>query len=757
MATPEQFIVDNHDEHWNALEYVRQWCEISESIDVATGHFELGAFLALDGEWQKVDRVRLLIGGETSMPTAEVIAASLDESIRVERQEQDALLQGASAVVEAIRDGRIQIRIYRRKKFHAKAYITHGRLDVVGSAALVGSSNFTRPGLTRNVELNVRFQGPEVNELQTWFEQHWEEADDVSAELLKVLDHNVREFTPFEVYAKALQALTQDLELPNIGWEESESRIYPILAPYQREAYHALRKMEQQWNGGFLTDGVGLGKTFVGLMLTEYYARRRRQNVLIMATKTGKDAVWEPELQNRLPQLFGEFTNVRVLAHTDLSRDNAEELVEQLKERVDVVIVDESHNFRNHGKKTDDETGTRSRWWRLQDICEGKKVFLLTATPINNTMFDLVHQAELFTGLDDGYFSPMGVSSLQSYVASLEKPFRDRARKGEGASVELGEFEETMHADKFLASIIHQNSRKYAMESAKAAGAGEVLFPEPQQPCVVDYELGLHQSKLLEELERAFNERTPLFELPMYYPLAFSTSAEVDTLAENRQKQIVGLIRTTFLKRFESSVAAFAGSCVDLSSRILRWLDANTKDQPMYAQRLADWRQRHFHLIEEVHQKYRPTLEMTESEAPEDLTDEEFAELDYTLVGSEYDYERMFEAAFEDLVQLGRFLERVLDSSGIDDKYERLRDLLAPSKKRAKQLDNDQGEVFDPAFRTNKVIVFTEFADTARYLHQRLEDEGVAAVDRLDGTRTDNRFGMIKRFAPFYNKVSTIT
>ena len=302
LASSESFIVDNSDEHWKALEYLRQWCEISDSIDIATGHFELGALLALDGAWQKVRHVRLLIGGETSRQTADVIAAALDKSIAIERAEGDPFLTGAEAVVDAIRSGTIEIRTYRRRKFHAKAYITHGRLDVVGSAALVGSSNFTRPGLTRNVELNVRFSGPEVVELQKWYEKHWGDAEPVTDELLVVLERNTRTFTPYEVYAKSLQSLTADLVPSAEEWENTHSAIYPILAPYQREAYHGLMQMERRWGGrgGFLTDGVGLGKTFVGLMLTEYFAVNKRMNVLIMATKTGQDAVWLPELKKRL-------------------------------------------------------------------------------------------------------------------------------------------------------------------------------------------------------------------------------------------------------------------------------------------------------------------------------------------------------------------------------------------------------------------------------------------------------------------------
>lgn len=750
----EFFIVDNSDEHWKALEYVRQWCEISEAIDVATGHFEIGALLALDGAWQKVDHIRILIGGETSGTTASAIAAALDESFVVERAEGDPFLTGVGAVVEAIKSGRIEIRVYRRKKFHAKAYITHSRLDVVGSAALVGSSNFTKPGLTRNVELNVRFSGTEVRELQEWYESYWNDAEPVLEELLTVLDRNVREFSPFEVYAKALQALTRDLVPSEAGWEQGDSVIYPQLAPYQREAYHGLRAMAAKWNGGFLTDGVGLGKTFVGLMLAEYYAVKERKNVLIMATKTGQEAVWEPELKERLPDLAGgEFSNVLVMAHTDLSRQDAPEVVRRLRERVDVVIIDEGHNFRNHGSPGDDVDTPRSRWWRMQEICCGKTVFLLTATPVNNSLFDLVHQAEMFSCMDDGYFRSVGVSSLQRYVASLEKPFKDHAK---GApSVDLLQFEELMRQDRWLESIIWQNSRKYAVESAKLAGDGQVLFPSVNDPRVVNYQLLLHHTHLLDELEAAFAKKDPLFTLPMYYPLAFSLDEKVDTKAENRQRQVVGLIRTTFLKRFESSVAAFAGSCLDLTAKILVWLDANSPGVPHAEARLLDWHDRNDDLLAKVHDRYRPGMDMPDIELSDDLTEDELTELEFNLDPDEYDRAAMVEAAFEDLYQLGKFLERIADVSLVgDDKYDRLLELLnGPHPKRRKTGPPLDPKIFTPEFSTDKVLVFTEYADTARYLERRLREDGIGHVDRLDGTRKADRLRMIQRFAPHYNKV----
>lgn len=744
MATPDSFIVDNTSEEWKALDYVREWCDISDAVDIATGHFEIGAFLALDGAWQKVDKIRLLIGGETSRSTADAIAAALDRSIVVERQTGDAFLTGVEAVVDGIRSGKIEIRVYKSKKFHAKAYITHSKLKVVGSAALVGSSNFTRPGLTQNVELNVKFQGPEVVDLQTWYEEHWAQAVPVSPEVLSVLTHNVREFTPFEVYAKALHALTADADPTDKTWEESDSTIYPLLAPYQREAFHSLVEMAKQWGGGFLTDGVGLGKTFVGLMLTEYFAVRQRKNVLIMATKTGQDAVWNPEIKDRLPELYGgQFSNVIVKAHTDLTTKAGAEEIEHLAKRADIVIIDEAHNFRNHGKSPSEENPWGSRWWRMHEICKDKTVFLLTATPINNSFFDLVHQAELFTGeAVDDHFASIGVNSLRKYIVNLEKPFKSTVP--DHAAIDA-----IMSQDKLFQSIIHQNSRRYAVDSAKVVGGAEVVFPETQIPRVVPYEFGMLYAPLFAEITAAFHRQTPLFVLPMYYPLAFSTDPDVDPRLENRQKQVVALIRTIFLKRFESSLAAFAGSCLDLSAKVLRWLDVNVHGDQAAADRLDTWRATNEVTLQAIHDTYRSTLD--EGWHEEDLTEEELEELEYNLVGGKYELDEMLDAAFDDLQQLTRFMELVLAGAGVDDKFLKLRTLLMGPA--ASERASADPKVFTKEFQTQQVIVFTEFADTARYLHEKLIDAGLADVDRIDGGRRGNRYAMIRRFAPFYNKV----
>lgn len=158
----ELFIVDNSEEDWKVLRCLHDWYQISKAIDCATGYFEIGSLLALKDEWHKVDQFRILMGDEVSHRTKSAFVDSLkksvallDSSIEAEKLKNDFLV-GVPAIVDALRSGKITCRVYRKDKFHAKAYITHARMEVVGSSALVGSSNFTCPGLTENVELNVR-------------------------------------------------------------------------------------------------------------------------------------------------------------------------------------------------------------------------------------------------------------------------------------------------------------------------------------------------------------------------------------------------------------------------------------------------------------------------------------------------------------------------------------------------------------------------------------------------------------------------
>jgi hypothetical protein len=316
------------------------------------------------------------MGDEVSRKTKNALAEGLarikgrlDDSLEAEKLKND-FLTGVPAIVEAIRSGKIACRVYRKEKFHAKAYITHARMEVIGSSALVGSSNFTYPGLTENIELNVQITGHPVSVLQEWYEEHWAAAEDITPEILRVIERHTREYSPFEVYAKALAELFRGHELTELEWEEAGSqrrgsRMFPYLDYYQKQGYRALMKRAREHAGAFLCDGVGLGKTFIGLMVIERLIEYEHKRVVLIVPKGARDTVWDPALKQYLHHLYGPYCNLQVLNHTDLLRGgDYPRLLAQIKERADAVVIDEAHHFRNPGARgapaliADEETAT---------------------------------------------------------------------------------------------------------------------------------------------------------------------------------------------------------------------------------------------------------------------------------------------------------------------------------------------------------------------------------------------------------------
>lgn len=248
------FIVDNSDEGWKGIRYLREWTELATRFDIATGYFEIGSLLDLDGDWQKLEKIRILMGDEITHRTKKALLdavrtraeQNLDRSLDADK-EANPFLDGVPAIVEALRTGQIECRVYNKDKFHAKTYITHTKFEVVGSKALVGSSNFTRPGLTQNVELNIQVQsGREVAQLQEWFEQYWRESVDVTEDVLKLVSRHTHEYSPFDVYAKALHEFFRGHEITASEWEEARSEVFPKLDRYQKEAYWALMRIARQ-------------------------------------------------------------------------------------------------------------------------------------------------------------------------------------------------------------------------------------------------------------------------------------------------------------------------------------------------------------------------------------------------------------------------------------------------------------------------------------------------------------------------------
>ncbi len=189
MAYNNLYIVDNSTEQQSVKEYLTDWCKVSKQMDIATGYLEIGGLLALDTHWQKLDKIRIILGNEMTKYTrdvidkaVEVLISRFNDSIDTEHEKNEFLI-GVPAILEAMKSGKIECRVYDKNKFHAKAYITYFRdeyrnqfiqaMNVPIGYALVGSSNFTKAGLTQNIELNVQVSN-DVDQLQKWFDDHWE-------------------------------------------------------------------------------------------------------------------------------------------------------------------------------------------------------------------------------------------------------------------------------------------------------------------------------------------------------------------------------------------------------------------------------------------------------------------------------------------------------------------------------------------------------------------------------------------------------
>jgi SNF2 family DNA or RNA helicase len=748
-------IVDNSDDNWKAMRYLEQWAEISTKFDIATAFFEIGSLLALDGKWQSLDKIRILMGEEVTLRTNNAFKEALkkktrqlDESIEAEKEKND-FLKGVDAIVDAIASGKIECRVYRRDKFHAKAYITHAKNEVIGSAALVGSSNFTFPGLTTNIELNVQLRH-EVKELQQWYERHWNDAEEVSTEILSVIQRHIQNYSPFEIYVRSLQEYYRGHDETAEEWEEkgpenNGSIMFPILDQYQKDGYRSLIQIRNKYRGAFLCDGVGLGKTFMGLMIIERLLFERKKVILLVPKSARKD-VWESHLKQYLPSAFGGFTVLKIFNHTDLGRKGEfPDEFKKMAEQADAIVIDEAHNFRNRGTSG---TGKRekSRYWLLQDLIGKKECFLLTATPINNRLSDFRHLIELFTGGQGDYFSSrLGINSLLSYFIRLEQECRQVGENDqEQTETDLVQAQEHLSMNTLFKELVVQRSRRYVRESQKLQSNNVALFPNKEKPQVADYSVKKTYGNLLDIMEKAFDRETPLFELSLYYPMGYLLNeppVQSDNARENmerafdkeRQKQVVGLIRIQFLKRFESSIEAFTRSCDRLLLKMLSFIAKHSFNESE-KERFKDWQSDNQKLIDIV--KSRQQEFSSEDEQEEDLITPEMIEAVEELSPDEYDLDTIVGNTYKDLDQLKLLLNEV---SGFNpDQDDKLKSLVTLLKT-------------DPVMKEHKVLIFTEYAETARYLKKHLEKAGISGLDSIDGGTTKDRSDVVQRFAPYYN------
>jgi len=296
--------------------------------------------------------------------------------------------------------------------------------------------------------------------------------------------------------------------------------------------------------------------------------------------------------------------------------------------------------------------------------------------------------------------------------------------------------------DALFRTLVVQRSRAYVKESQKQSGGSPAIFPEREPPRVVDYSIRKTYGRLLDMVETAFHKEKPLFSLAIYYPLFYYKGPDetIDPMVEGRQKQVVALIRTQFLKRFESSAYAFETSCQTILLKLLTFVTKNSQTETE-KRRLERWKRQHADLIGYV---YKHQLKLfggePEEDQDEDIITDEMLEAAEELSRDEYKVEEILAETYLDLDQIAEFLKELKKFKPSND--DKLRALIKLQKS-------------DPLLKKHKVIIFTEFMATARYLRRELEKAGITEVDEVDSNVRRDRGDIIAQFAPYYNDRSS--
>ena len=783
MTMPLPFVIDNlaHRLVDTLNDLLGQ--SAGKPLDIATAYFSISGYRIVKDGLHKLGAFRLLLGTDPQSgadlglkvdPNA--LKARFKGDLEAEPFTQETL-KLVEDLITYLQAEKVQIRLYDKGFLHAKAYLFHQ--DKIGPqnladrmrpfAAIVGSSNFTGPGLAANRELNLvhrvflpaddprdadaargvsylgydreresipdpsgvevpdnarRFIKSEVGaraiaDLMAWYEARWAESIDFKNDLIDLLDASKfggKEYTPYQVYIKALYEYFKDefgADAPEFG------RSAVDLAEFQEDSVKKARRILLRYDGVLIADSVGLGKTWIGKKLLEDFAYHRRQKALVVCSASLR-AMWTKELESAT-------IAATILGSEELGRANFDP---KPYADFDVILIDESHNFRNE---------KANRYLALDTIIQlnggrgrdgdRKKVILLSATPINNDILDLASQIRLFTQSQPDYFREAGIGDLNAY---FKRARRQVNQQGAAAGIVLFNL---------LEEIMVRNTRPYikaAYPNATIKGK-PVVFPERKLHSV-SYSLGSTYGGLYNEIVAAIEGLTLApYKVESYKKKEAIKDDQNHKWEEGREIALVGIFKTRFLKRLESSIESFRLSL----RRALTF-------EETYLDYLLDGK-----LV--TSRDFQKVIRFLARDEEDDLTAGSLAdELDAVAEAkayldslpkvdrNEYDLRRLRHDVEADVKTLRDLHERTAEIGEKDGKLARLKELLSGDLK------------------GKKVLIFSTFKDTSRYLYRKLTTESNAGwlksagdphIRRIDsGNHPSERPHMLGLFAPVANE-----
>ena len=522
-------------------------------FDVLVGYFRSSGFYKMYESMEKVEKTRILVGLNLDRKSVELIQTAQNEmqmeftsnkeakeqyskevSDEIESSEDTKDVEiGIKKFIEFVKTGKLEIRVYPHQPIHAKVYIMRKDLEKSEDfgKVITGSSNFSQSGLINQLEFNVELKDSrDVRFALDKFEELWKESVDVTSEYIEQAEDSwIREdITPYELFLKCLyeyfkEEINEDkLDAKTLGLPPGFMKLQ-----YQLHAVTRAEKILATYNGVFISDVVGLGKTYIGAML----AKRLKGRKLIICPPVLKDN-WEKVLWE-----FDVPAKVESLGKLD-------SILKMEEGSYDYVFIDEAHRFRNEDNDT---------YSKLHQICIGKKVVLISATPQNNYISDIANQIYLFQNRKNSNIIP-NQKDLEGFFKKLEKKLK-QYDKGTPEYAEASKEVSEEIREKVLNHIMVRRTRneimKYYKKDLEAQG---LVFPNLNTPEKIVYEFD-------NQVEVAFNKTLDIIKVLSYSRYkALTYLKEVPSRYKSLlvgQKNMGGFMKGILLKRLESSFYAF--------------------------------------------------------------------------------------------------------------------------------------------------------------------------------------------------------
>ena len=699
MNTNHDLTFITNEKERNVLERFRVLIKDTQFFDALVGYFYTSGFHAIYKSLEHTDKIRVLIGISTDQKTYDSLQeakeqqqamvfshAEVKETFsglvtgELENSEDSREVEdGVVKFIEWLKSGKLEIKAYPSANIHAKLYImTFAEGDRDAGRVITGSSNFTRAGLIDNLEFNVELKTrSDYDYALEKFNELWTNAVDVKEKYIDTIENKTwlsTTITPYQLYLKFLYEYFK--EKINVDQESIFRKYLPenfLDLEYQTEAVKDAKAKLEEYGGVFIADVVGLGKTYISAMLAQQLDGRS----LVIAPPVLLD-------KDNPGSWLNVFSDFRV--HADFeSLGKLDKLAEKGTEKYKNIFIDEAHRFRNE---------TNFTYEKLAQVCRGKRIILVSATPLNNSPKDILGLIKLFQKSKKSTIP--NVADLDSFFGGLEKKLKNLDRqKDHDKYLEIVKSNAQEIRDKVLKYLMVRRTRTEIIKYfADDLTKQKLRFPDVEKPEAVFYELDDNEDKVF---ETTINLLLNKFQYSRYTPYLYYKGEKTQS-EEMAQTNMRKFLKILMVKRLESSFYAFKKS-------LERFIHS-------YEQFIGEFDKGSVYVSKKYTNKIFEFLEDGNDDAVQKLINEEKA----TKLAAK-DFGDKFKSDLEKDLQVLKEISKLWDSVNRDPKLLTFIKILSENQ----------------ILKDNKLIIFTESKETADYLEKNLSDKFGSQVIAYSG------------------------